>query len=142
MDVSPDTVAWLQTLVTAVIGALVGGAVSTVTASRLERRRWHRDDVVYWRTKRRAYATSLVSLIEARDGLLRGLRVDDERRAAAAHAMHELSERAAPVNFETRMIAATEVEAAIAKAAVALDVDYDDPAQVTAERVEHYRDAS
>lgn len=38
------------------------------------------------------------------------------------------------------MIAPAAVEAAIADAAVALDVDYDAPNQVTTERVEHFRD--
>jgi hypothetical protein len=67
MDLSPATVSWLQTLVTAAIGALIGGAVSTVTASRLDKRRWHREDIVYWRMeKRRAYAATLANLIEAR----------------------------------------------------------------------------
>lgn len=96
---------------------------------------------MYWRTdKRRAYATTLANLIEARDGLLRLSRVGDERRADAAEAMRELSERAAPVNFETRMIAPSAAEAVIAEAAGALDVDYDDPDQVTTERVEHFPD--
>jgi hypothetical protein len=92
------------------------------------------------RGRQRAYATTLANLIDARDGLLRMSRADDTRRADAAEAMRELSARAAPVNFETRMIAPAAVEAAIADAAVALDGDYDDPGQVTTESVEHFRD--
>lgn len=114
---SPDTLAWLQTLITAVIGALVGGGVSTIMASRLDQRRWYREDVVYWRTeKRRAYAATLVNLIEARDGLLRLLRVDNEHHADVAEVMRALSDRVAPVNFETRMIASTAVETGFRRA--------------------------
>lgn len=113
---SPDTVAWLQTLIT----ALVGGGVSAITASRLDQRRWYREDVVYWRTeKRRAYAATLANLIEARDGLLRLLRVDNEHHADVAEVMRDLSDRAAPVNFETRMIASTAVETVFAEPEIA-----------------------
>ena len=106
MDLSPATLSWLQTLVTAVIAALVGGGVSTVTASRLDERRWRQDDLIYWRAeKRRAYAATLANLIEARDGLISLLRASgEEHRARVAESMRALSERAAPLNFETRLI--------------------------------------
>lgn len=66
-----------------------------------------------------AYAATLANLIEARDGLLRLLRllrVDNEHHADVAEVMRALSDRAAPVNFETRMIASTAVETGFRRA--------------------------
>jgi hypothetical protein len=81
------------------------------------------------RGRQRAYATTLANLIEARDRLLRMSRADDTRRADAAEAMRELSARAAPVNFETRMIAPAAVEAAIADAELRLTSTTTTPAR-------------